>query len=374
MGRRRMAIAVLVSLLGLSLFGCSEEAEVITETAISVSTESVRLHDIAATKSYSSIARGENEAQVMSKVAARVTSVAVVPGQAVRAGQTIMTLDSSDYQGSIAQAQAGLDAALAGQRYNQLNLENAQKNYDRMLELHTAGAISDMELEGAKTQMDALQTGSAEASIAQARAGVQAASDMLRNCNITSPIDGIVGSVNLSVGDTASPAMPVAVITTTDKLEVSVMIAENDIRYVQPGDAVTIKVRSLDNAEYEGVIKSVATVADTINKTYEVKAGFANSDNLVKSGMFVEVTLGTEQKSDTLAVPINAVMQQAGRDIVYVVNSDNRAQMVEVETGLKDQQYIEIVAGLSEGQEVVTKGNTLITNGALLNVVTAEDK
>ncbi|MDO4540730.1 MAG: efflux RND transporter periplasmic adaptor subunit [Syntrophomonadaceae bacterium] len=373
MKKNWVLMALVISLLMLALAGCGNESNAqVAEKSISVATTAAAIQDITSSKAYSGVARGESEVQIYPKLSARVQSIAVTPGDVVEAGQTLMVLDNSDYLPAAAQARAALDAASAGSKANALSLETAQKNYQRMVELHAAGAISDVELENSKMQLDALQTGASEAGVAQAQAILQSANDTLANCNITTPIAGVVGSVSYSVGDMASPAMAAAVVTSTGNMEIAISVAESDIRYVYPGAAVTVKLRSLDNLELAGTVKSVAQSSGSTSLSFDVKIIFENPDSLVKSGMFAEVDMATESRSGVLAVPVNAVVQQTGSSVVYVVDEENRARAVEVTTGLKDQEYIEILSGLKTGQQVITQGNTLVSNGTLVKVTGAE--
>ena len=111
----------------------------------------------------------------------------------------------------------------------------------------------------------------------------------------------------------------------------------------------------------------MASVADSVSRTYPVKISLPNNaEQPVKSGMFAEVMLGTQQRKDVLSIPMAAVLPKSGENIVYVVSGESNAQAVIVETGLNDGTYIEITKGLQEGQRVVTKGNTLIDESSVL--------
>ncbi len=94
-----------------------------------------------------------------------------------------------------------------------------------------------------------------------------------------------------------------------------------------------------------------------------------NTEGQIKSGMFAELTIDTMSKQGILTVPVGAVIPKGGQDIVYLVDGESRAQVAEVTTGIKNDQYIEIVSGLTAGQEVIVKGNTLVSDGTLVRVV-----
>src|SRR5665647_2201051 len=181
----------------LSLSGCGNKTAVVKESALAVAVTAVRERDLVQSVSYPGIVRGRNEVTIMPKVPARVTAIYLQPGDSVKAGQTIMSLDSSDLNAAIRQAQAGVAQAEAAQRANAVQLEAAQTNYTRTQQLFASGAVSQVDLERAKTAYDSSNSGTAEAAAAAARAALATAQEALDKCNITSPINGVLGSVNL---------------------------------------------------------------------------------------------------------------------------------------------------------------------------------
>jgi RND family efflux transporter MFP subunit len=348
--------------------GCGKAKEEVTVDAITVETADVQIMDITKYAGYSGRVKGSSEEEVMPKLARRVTAVHVIEGQAVQQGQVLVSLDSSMLDTAVQQAEAGVASARAAQAANEVQRQTALANYNRMLELHNAAAVSDQALEAAKAQYDALNTGAAEAGVAQAQAGLSMAWQSLSDCEITSPMNGIVGRVDVSVGETTSPQNPVAVINNTADLEIEVKVSETDISSIQAGTAVKVQINAIGAEPLTGTIKGVASVADPVTRTYPVKISLPNiAAAQVKSGMFAEVLLGTQRRAGVMGIPMAAVLPKSGESIVYVVNEENRAQAVIVQTGLNDGKYTEITSGLQLGQTVITKGNTLINESSVLN-------
>lgn len=369
--KRRVGYLVLMGLLTglLVLSGCGKQPAVVKEAEITVNTAPAKIQDLVSSVSYSGIIRGQNEVYLMPKVSARVTGIYFQAGDPVRVGQTLIALDNSDFIAGVRQAEAGVAMAEAGQVNNALQAQSAQDDLARAQALFDAGAISDQQLELARLKYEALTSGSAEAAVAQAQAGLLAARTALDKCVITSPISGVVGSIALSLGDTANPAMVAAVVSDTSQLQVEVMVSETEVSYIQKGSQVNVYIRAAQEAPFSGQVASIATVADPGQRNYAVKVTLPNSAGLIKSGMFAELNIDTVGKSNILAVPVGAIIPKGGRQIVFVVDPDNRAQETEVQTGIKNDQYIEILSGLQAGQQVITKGNTLVSDGALVRVV-----
>ncbi|MDD4334048.1 MAG: efflux RND transporter periplasmic adaptor subunit [Desulfotomaculaceae bacterium] len=362
-----MAALIIVSLL-LGLSGCGKKAEQETvKDTITVDTAVVKNLDITKYTGYIGTVKGSNEVAVMSNLPRRVTAVYVTEGKAVQQGQVIVSLDRSKLDAAVQQAEAAVASARAAQAANEVQKQTALDNYNRMKQLHDAAAVSDQAMETAKVQYDALNTGAAEAGVAQAQAALSLARQNLADCEITSPISGIVGRLDVAVGDTTNMQSPVAVINNTADLEIEVKVSEADISTVQTGTTVRVQINAVGKEPLTGTIKSVASVADPVTRTYPVKVSLPNNDAAqVKSGMFAEVMLGTQHRTGVLGIPMVAVLPKSGESTVFVVNEENRAQAVIVQTGLNDGSYVEITGGLQAGQRVVTKGNTLIDENSLL--------
>jgi len=365
-----MAALVIMSLL-LGLSGCGNKAEQETaQDTITVDTAVVKNLDITKYTGYIGRVKGSNEVAVMPNLSRRVTAVHVTEGQAVQQGQVIVSLDRSKLDAAVQQAEAAVTSARAALAANEVQKQTALENYNRMKQLHDAAAVSDQALEAAKAQYDALNTGAAEAGVAQAQAALSLAQQNLSDCEITSPISGIVGRVDVAVGDTASMQGPVAVINNTADLEIEVKVSEADISSIQSGTTVQVRIDAIGQEPFTGTIKSVASVADPVTRTYPVKVSLSNNDAAqVKSGMFAEVMLGTQRRTGVPGIPMVAVLPKSGENIVYIVNEENHAQAVVVEAGLNDGTYTEITKGLQVGQRVVTRGNTLIDENSVLNFV-----
>lgn len=367
-------IVVIFLAFGLLLSGCGKEKETVKESELTVLTAEAQVKSIAKTQEYSGTIRGINEVNVMAKVPARVTAILVEPGDYVTQGQTILTLDSSDYEAGIRQAEAAVAMAEAGQRANEVQKQTALANYNRMLKLSESGAISASQLEGAKAQYDALNAGSTEAAVEQANAALLQARNAVGNCTVSAPISGVAGAINLSLGETASVQTPAAIISDTSRLEIDIMVSEDDISYIQVGSEVDVLVRAVQDKPFKGRVESAAVAADSTTKSYLVKISLDNPNQVIKSGMFAQVSVNTESAQDTICVPRNAVIARGSKSVVFIVDKDKRAQMVEVTTGIENSSSIQILSGLKVGQQVIAKGNTLVSDGTLVRVVAGGEK
>lgn len=358
----RIWVLLAVILLLLTLTGCSKSKEVVKETALSVSTATAAKMDIAQSVSYAGKVKGRNEASVLAKTSARVTAVYVKNGDHVTAGQTLFVLDSDGYSAMVEQAQVGRRAA-------ELTLATAGTNLERTKKLLEVGAVSKQQMEQAQSAYDLAEVG-----LAQADAAIKVASVQMDNCSITAPISGVAGNVSLSVGDMTSPQSAAAIISDTSQLEIEFLVSESEINYIMNGSSAKVSLKAVSDKSVEGKVTSVSTVPDPVTRNYAVKVALPNQDGKIRSGMFAELIIDTISKQNVLCVPLNAVIPKGGSSIIYTVDTDKKARPLDVQTGIKNNRYIEITQGLKAGQQVITKGNTLVNDGTLVRVVAGGGK
>jgi RND family efflux transporter MFP subunit len=352
----KITLIVLVILVAILAAGCNEKKEVEKETEITVATAAAAVQEIAKSSTYSGIVRGQNEVYITPKVAARVIGIYAVPGDRVSQGQTLIMLDSSDFTASVQQVQAG-------QQLAEISLDNARDNLVRIEDLYAAGAVSEKDYEAARNGVR-----SAEAAVEQAAAGLAQIMNSVNNCTITAPISGILGSINLSLGDMANPAAIAAIVSDTSRLEIEIMVSESDVSFITTGSEVEVKIKAVSEEVFTGTVASVAAVADPLKRSYAAKISLDNPDNKIKSGMFAEVKGSTVKKADVVCVPQSAIVPKGVSNVVFVVDADKRARERQVSTGIETETMVEVSEGVNSGEIVITKGNTLVRDGTLVRL------
>lgn len=367
-----MAVLVIIMVMLISGSGCNQKEEKQKETAISIEIFPVETMDMSKQVSYVGTISAQNEVMIVPEMQTKVTAVLVKPGDRVRAGQVLIRLDSSDFQAGLAQAQAAVAQAKAAKSTNDIRLQQAQANYDRIKTLHDGGAVSDVELETASTNLQLLNSGVAEASIAQAEAGLSQVQKNINKCSVISPINGVVGSIDAQVGEFPRPGMAIASVSSGGDMEAEIMVSESEIPYVKAGALAQVNVQAANQQGLSGQVLEVSNIADQQRHTYRVKVGFTNVDDSIKSGMSAHVLINTEMRPSVKVVPINAVLGRAGESLVYVVDDQNRVHERTVLTGMSNHEFIEILEGLEVGEPVVTKGNSLVNESTLVKIIGSE--
>lgn len=312
----------------------------------------------------------------------------------------------------LARSQSAIDNAKAQVEQVKSQVENARRMHERNITLKAEGVISAQELETSEANLAQLEASlrsaqsnlrsaeqgakSAAFNVVSSRAGLKEIQTSLNRTTILAPTDGIVSKLNVEKGErvvgtmqmTGTEMMRVA---NFNSMEVQVEVSENDILRVSLGDTAEIEVDAYLDEIFKGIVTEIGSSAISINATQEMQltsdqvtnfivkirilpesyASLPNKAMPFRPGMSASVDINTHTESKTVSIPIQAVTtrekkKQEGdsdtlttsaeeeiEEVVFVIEGDT-ATMVNVKTGIQDNEYIQILSGLSEGQEVIT--------------------
>jgi len=189
---------------------------------------------------------------------------------------------------------------------------------------------------------------------------------------VKSPIEGTVIRYYVDIGDSVipqepMPQEPVVNIAYMDKVKIVVNVGEKDITKLRKGEKVRVSVDAYPEENFLGRVVKVAPAVDLRSRKLKVELEIENKDHRLKPGMFADVEIIYNEHSNVLVVPRISVLEKEGRTILFTVE-DDRAKLREVKTGISDEEKIEIVEGLSEGESVVIEGNYGLIDGAKVEV------
>lgn len=253
------------------------------------------------------------------------------------------------------------DAALA-QAWAQVT--QAESQLERLQEGTGAGEIAaaQAQVAQAQAQLDKLREGPTtqelavtEAQVEQARVGVQQAELGMKNTTLRAPMAGTVSAVSTTEGELVSAAQPAVVLIDASQYKITLPIDETDIGQIEVGQPATITLDAYPDRELSGEVTEISP-SGTVQQgivTYSVVVRPAEADVPLRPGMTAGVDITTAEKENVLLVPNRAIRSQNGRRVVLVPRGDT-TEAVEVETGLRNDEYVEITAGLSEGDRVIT--------------------
>ncbi|MBU9706422.1 efflux RND transporter periplasmic adaptor subunit [Paenibacillus sp. AK121] len=263
-------------------------------------------------------------------------------------------------QSELEQSQIAYRKAQTAVENAQIALHNAQTSKESAQTTYN-NAQKSLRLAQQKTGIDV-----ARASVNQAKASLDTARSQLVDAVVKAPISGTISVVTGVQGQMVSAQSAVVTIANTNPIIAKVNVSESELLKMQVGSSVTVGVDSLDK-RIEARVSAVNPVMDNDLKAYPVEISVPNGSGELKSGMVVTVYMKSEAPKNIL-VSQDAVTEQAGKKYAYVVEG-TVAKRVEVQTGQESAKQVEVTKGLTEGQNVVVKGVSLLSDGAKINVV-----
>jgi HlyD family secretion protein len=302
---------------------------------------------------------------------------------AVTKGQPVAKIDARPFQVKVLQAEAGLANAKAKVEKSRADLSLKQLNFERNQTLRARNLIAQNELDTARSDF-----AQAKAQLALDQAGVQQAEAQLSEArinlgytNITSPVDGVVVSRSVDVGQTVAASFQTPelfkIAQDLTKMQVNANVSESDIGGVHEGQPATFTVDAYPERSFEGQVVQVRNAPVTVQNvvTYDVVIQVANPDLALKPGMTATVSITTARRDDVLRIPLRALRfkpevveadepaapaapakpasAEASAPAVYVLDAKGAPERVEIQTGLRNDRHAEVLAGDIEAGEPV---------------------
>lgn len=325
-------------------------AQQAAKQAAAVETTPVIRMDIKSTVSATGTIRPVDSVEVSSKITARLKTVEVKENDEVKAGQVVATLDAKDYAAKRDQAQ--------------YKVTNTQAEYERIRYLYSIGADTEKQLEDAQMNYD-----TAVSALSQAESDAS-------ETNILAPMDGTVvgepktvGTMAVATSDNPTVIMRIADLS---KKKIMAKVDETDIGSVKVGQSATFTVDAYTDKTFTARVTKIsqtdtANTWDTSSSSslssasssaaviyYYVTLEVDDPENLLLPAMTARVEINTADKPGALVVPISTLKTDANGSYVIVRNPDGSQENRYVQAGIYSDDYVEIVDGLSEGEEVVS--------------------
>lgn len=174
---------------------------------------------------------------------------------------------------------------------------------------------------------------------------------------VTSTVSGTVIQLPFNVGDTVSTGNALAVIGSLDELEIRVRVSEKYSAYLKQGLPAYVSLVSAPEEVLLATVTSISPVVNSSNRTQDVVLSLEQHHKAIRPGMFAQVRLVVQEEKDTFVVPQEALRSFNEEPAVFVVNADNTALRKIVQTGLANDNDIQITAGLEAGDQVITAGS-----------------
>ena len=295
---------------------------------------------------------------IRAQVTGELTAVHFTEGDFVREGQVLFTLDQRPLEAALNQMRANLERDTA-------QATNTRTQADRARELAARGIATREQVETAEAAAEALQ-----ATLAADRAAVENATVQLQYATITAPIAGRTGSLQVHPGNLvrANDTTSLVVIDQITPVNVSMAVPEAQLPLLQGYLAkgrvrVEAEAPSDGSAPSEGHVTFVDNSVDPTTGTIRVKGSFANIDNRLWPGQFVNVVVTLATDANAVVVPSVAVQGGQQGNYVFVLKSDQTVEVRPIEVGRASGDDTVVTKGLSERETVVTDGQLRLVTG-----------
>lgn len=279
-------------------------------------------------------------------------------GVATKSDFDAVELGYTQAQNGYNQAKNTYDQALNSYSQAETAHNQAQENYDIFVNKTT----SDSE-QVAKNSVNTA-VASKEATATQ----LQIAKETLSDTSVRSPITGIITNKNINESNMVSAQSAPFTIVDMSIVTVDVSVSERLINLINVGDSVNVLIPTISDKYLTGTIKNMSPAADSTS-TFPVKIEINNSAGTIKPGMFAEVHFVESQSNNTIVVPRNTILDEESGKFVYLIK-DNTAIKTKVETGIDNGEEIEIISGVTLGDNIVVKGQDYVEDNDKVKIVT----
>ncbi len=373
MKRKFLVPVVLAVLIGAGWYGWTRLR---ADSAATVPpTRAAARMDLERTVLASGIIEASKLVSVGARVSGQIKTLSVTLGDHVEAGDLIATINSSDQENAVLNAQANLKELAAEAAAQQASIHVAQLTLDRKQALNDRQLLATEDYQTAAATLEVAQANlkAIEARRDQAQVALEKTQTELARTRITAPISGTVVAVVISEGQTVNAVQTsptIIKIADLADMVVTASVSEADVIGVVPGLAAHFTLPGARNRQFDATLRSVAPApasietADEISGTeaiyYDALLDVPNPDGILRIGMTAEVTIVLARAEGVLAVPAGAVTTRDGASTVEIWDpSTNRTETRRVETGFRNDTWIEIKSGIAEGEKAVVPGARL---------------
>lgn len=307
-------------------------------------------------------ARAYASVSVKARVDGQLARVAFKPGDEVKKGELIFEIDKRPFQAVLEQEEALLAR-------DQASLENAEADMKRTDELADTKAVPATVVDANRAKVATMK-----ASVAADRAAIASARLQLSFCDITSPVDGRLGLLLVDEGNMVKNNDTILVIVNqTRPIYVDFSVPQGslpDVRAAAARGAVPVSAMTPQHPDSisTGELEVVNNQVDTATGTVMLRARFANEDERLWPGQFLNVTLTLGALTNATVVPSSAVQTSQNGDFVFVVKADATVEKRLVTTGPQRADRTVITRGVTAGEAVVTDGQLRLVPGAKVKV------
>ncbi|MBN1409722.1 MAG: efflux RND transporter periplasmic adaptor subunit [Spirochaetales bacterium] len=410
------AAVIIISLISIPVLRKVFEPEPVKEEILTpVVVSKPEIGSISRTLYYSGTLEPNASIIITSKVAGRIEDIFVKKGDLVTKDMPLIRIEDNAVSLQREQAFAmwqAADAQLAkakkGLRQEQLEiaraslnqaedaLRYAQDNFDRIERLYKSGTIAKADYEEAENKLNAAKTdmenarrnlkimeeGATREEIEMARSQAEAARAQyqlarlqVENTRLGAPVVGMVADVLADKGNMVGTSTPILAIVQIDPIIANIPIPEKYYGEVMKNrDDIFVRIfpnAYPDTPPFSGILSNVDPIIDAVSRTFKIEIEIRNNYRLLRPGMYVNVELVVETRTNVIIVPPTAIVKRGDRKIIYLVKEGNstHAAAAEVATGIVNENAVQVISGVDEKSTIIVEGNLYLEDNQKVRIL-----
>jgi HlyD family secretion protein len=407
-------IIIAIVLIIIVLLVAKSNGWIGKESRVKVSAEKVTRRTIIEAIPANGKIQPVTKVKISPDVSGEIVELHVKEGQVVERGLLLLKIKPEVYASALNRMEASLNSTQARLEQVQAQFANAEANFNRTKRLYAEKVVSDAEYEQALSEHDVSkkQLDAARFDVKSAQAAVDEARENLNKTTVYAPMSGTISALKVEkgervVGTTQMAGTEMLTIANLDAMETLVDVNENDIVNVKLGDTAIVEVDAYPAKSFKGVVTEVANSATSLTGSVDQVTNFqvkifllpesyaylksSTNPNPFRPGMSASVNIQTKKQIDVLSIPLQAITTRSDlaqksdtaknannspltREFVFSLAGDS-VMVKTITTGIQDNNYIEIMSGLDENEEIITQPYTAISkhlkNGMKVEVTEA---
>ena len=372
---RKNNIFLLVVIL-MALWGCNSAENTVVEAEkrfASVRVTQVKKSDITSFINVTGTLVPKQKVRLGPKVEGRIKEILADEGDMVKKGQPLIKLEQETYIFALNEAQTVLNSTKARLEKAETHLNRITIDYNRLKNLHEKGTIAKQEYDRIESEylIAQAEVNLSKALIEEAGAKLSLARQNMTETVTYSPFDGFVVKKLMEVGENSNWVTylwDVLHIEDISRVKIECPVSATKCPFIFVGKKASITVDAYPNFVFKGHITVVNPSVDPQSRTFIIKIEIPNPDLKLKPGMFARVKISEEERPDALQIPSRALLIRGVEHFVFLVDKDH-AKACRVKLGISSEGWVEVVAGLKEGETVVIDGLYALSEGTKVRVL-----
>lgn len=332
--------------------------------AVQVQTDKVTTGKINEKIALTGTLKPKQQVDVNPQMAGRITQILVDTGQPVARGTLLAVIEDDQIKQQVERAGAAISVDDASIVQREAELSNARAELDRKRKLVEEGLLSRLELDTLETRVRVTQSQLelARAQRRQSQADQRELNIRQGQTRVYSPIAGVVAKRHVDIGAMGSSNSPIVTVVSISPMIIEAQVPESNIARIRRGATVNVTVDSLPGQNFTGRVMRIAPLLDAQTRNGLVEIEIPNRNGTLKGEMFARVELDLGSSRETTLLPRDALVYRGEQPGVYTIEND-AAKFLAVETGLTQEDKVEVLSGLKPGDTVITGGANLLKDG-----------